>query len=54
MGPHYKRWVKLLSIGKLEEEFYNNLVFKQNEIDVLKKYGILTNEKAMNVLQHLD
>jgi len=54
MGPHYKRWVKLLSVGKLEEEFYNNLVFKQNEIDVLKKYGILTNEKAMNVLQHIN
>jgi len=54
MGPHYKRWVKLLEEGKLEEEFYNNLIFKQNEINVLKKYGIVVKEKAMNVLQHLN
>jgi len=41
MGPHYRRWVKLLDEGKLEEEYYNNIVFNQNEIDVFKKYGIL-------------
>ncbi|NPA11419.1 MAG: glycosyltransferase family 2 protein [Epsilonproteobacteria bacterium] len=54
MGPHYRRWVKLLNEGRLEEEFYNNLVFKQNEIEVLKKYGVIVNEKAMNVLQHIN
>ncbi len=45
MGPHYKRWVKLLNIGKLEEEFYNNLVFKENEIKILEKYGIVIKDK---------
>ncbi len=45
MGPHYKRWVKLLSVGKLEEEFYNNLVFKGTEINILEKYGIVIKDK---------
>ncbi len=45
MGPHYKRWVKLLNEGKLEEEFYNNLVFKNEEIKVLEKYGIVVKDK---------
>jgi hypothetical protein len=47
MGPHYRRWVKLLDEGKLEEEFYNNLVFKQNEIEVLKKFGVVIEDKRM-------
>jgi primosomal protein N' len=54
MGPHYKRWVKLLNEGKLEEEFYNNLVFKKTDIDVLQKYGIITKEKALDVLFNLN
>jgi hypothetical protein len=54
MGPHYKRWVKLLNEGKLEEEFYNNLVFKKDEMKVLEKYGIITKEKALDVLFNLD
>ncbi len=41
MGPHYKRWVNLYNDGKLEDEFKNNVVFNQNEIDVLSKYGIV-------------
>ncbi len=52
MGPHYKRWVKLLNEGKLEEEFYNNLVFKDEEIKILEKYGIVVKEN--NVLQHIN
>jgi len=52
MGPHYKRWVKLLENGKLEEEFYNNLVFKKEELKVLEKFGIIVKEK--NVLQHIN
>ena len=54
MGPHYKRWVKLLNEGKLEEEFYNNLVFKKDEMKVLEKYGIITKEKALDVLFNLN
>jgi len=54
MGPHYRRWVRLLEEGKLEEEFYTNLVFSPTEIEVFKKFGVLTDEKAMNVLQHLN
>jgi len=52
MGPHYKRWVRLLESGKLEEEFYNNLVFKKEELKVLEKFGIIVKEK--NVLQHIN
>jgi len=54
MGPHYKRWVKLLNEGKLEEEFYNNLVFKKDEMKVLEKYGIITKEKVLDVLFNLN
>ena len=54
MGPHYKRWVKLLNEGRLEEEFYNNLVFKKDEMKVLEKYGIITKEKALDVLFNLN
>ncbi len=42
MGPHYRRWVKIYNDGKLEDEFNNNVVFTQNEIDVLKKYSIVS------------
>jgi len=48
MGPHYRRWVRLLDEGKLEEEFYNNLVFSQKDIEVFEKYGVIVKEK--NVL----
>lgn len=41
MGPHYRRWVKLYNEGKLEQEFENNIVFSQREIDVLGKYDII-------------
>lgn len=41
MGPHYRRWIKLYNEGKLEEEFLQNIVFSQHEIDVLEKYAIL-------------
>ena len=54
MGPHYKRWVKLLNEGKLEEEFHKNLVFKDENIKILEKYGIVVKQKASNVLQHIN
>jgi len=41
MGPHYKRWVKLLNKGLLEEEFYNNILFNQEELETFKKYAIV-------------
>jgi len=47
MGPHYRRWVKLLEEGKLEEEFFNNLVFKKEEIKVLEKFNIVTKDERM-------
>ena len=48
MGPHYKRWVKLLESGKLEEEFYNNLVFKKEELKVLEKFGIIVKDERIS------
>jgi len=52
MGPHYRRWVRLLDEGKLEEEFYNNLVFKKSDIQTFEKYGIIV--KDNNVLFDID
>jgi len=52
MGPHYRRWVRLLDEGKLEEEFYNNLVFKKSDIKTFEKYGIIV--KDNNVLFDID
>jgi len=41
----------LLENGKLEEEFYNNLVFKKEELKVLEKFGIIIkNERISNCL----
>lgn len=47
MGPHYRRWVKLYNEGKLEEEFHERLCFKKDEIDVMKKYAILTEDHTI-------
>ncbi len=47
MGPHYRRWVRLYNAGKLEEEFANNIVFNQSDLDVLSKYDIVSNEKPI-------
>jgi glycosyltransferase involved in cell wall biosynthesis len=43
MGPHYRRWVKLYNAGRLEEE-YRRLLFSDNDIAVLSKYGIVTED----------
>ncbi|HHH19373.1 MAG TPA: glycosyltransferase family 2 protein [Campylobacterales bacterium] len=47
MGPHYRRWVKLYNEGKLQEEFENNIVFSQGEIDVLSKYDIVKHDAGI-------
>ncbi|MBD3792766.1 MAG: glycosyltransferase family 2 protein [Campylobacterales bacterium] len=47
MGPHYRRWVKLYNEGKLQEEFENNIVFSQNEINVLNKYDIVKQDMTI-------
>ncbi len=41
MGPHYKRWVELLNKGLLEDEFYSNILFNNEELKVLQKYAIV-------------
>ncbi len=41
MGPHYRRWASIYNAGKLKEEFENNILFSQTDIDVLEKFGIL-------------
>jgi len=47
MGPHYRRWVKIYNEGKLEEEFYKNIIFKQRDIQTLVKYNILQRDKTI-------
>ena len=41
MGPHYKRWVRLYKEGKLEKEYYENIVVKQKYLPTLEKVGII-------------
>ena len=41
MGPHYRRWVKLYNEGRLKEEFENRIVFKNDAMEVFKRYGIV-------------
>ena len=43
MGPHYRRWVRLLNEGKLEAEF-EKILLNQKEIDVFTKYGVVTED----------
>lgn len=50
MGPHYRRWVKLYNEGKLQEEFENNVVFSQKNIDVLSQYAIIKEDKDIKAL----
>lgn len=47
MGPHYRRWTRLYNEGRLEEEFYNNILFTQPVLDVLAKYDIVSSEKPI-------
>lgn len=44
MGDHYRRWVKILNEGRLEEEF-ERFILSQPEIDTLLKLGILETHK---------
>jgi len=41
MGPHYRRWVKLYNEGRLKEEFENRIIFKNDAMEVFKRYGIV-------------
>ena len=40
MGDHYRRWVRLLDEGKLEEEF-KRFILSSEELVVLKKLGVV-------------
>jgi len=40
MGDHYRRWVRILDEGGLEEEF-KRFILANNEIEVLKKLGVI-------------
>ncbi|MEA3512401.1 MAG: glycosyltransferase family 2 protein [Campylobacterota bacterium] len=40
MGNHYRRWVKIYEDSELEEE-YKRFLFKNEEIEFLKRIGIL-------------
>jgi uncharacterized protein YbjQ (UPF0145 family) len=46
MGAHYRRWVKLYNEGKLEEE-YARLCFDDNVLAVLKRYGVVVEERRV-------
>jgi len=47
MGPHYKRWVRLYKEGKLEKEFYENIMVKQSHLQTLQKVGVITKSEKI-------
>ncbi len=47
MGPHYRRWTRLYNEGTLEEEFYQNIVFSQETIDLFCRYDIMAPNPAL-------
>lgn len=50
MGDHYRRWVKMLSNGAIDEE-WQRLVLDETALEVLQKYGIIVcDEYARNVI----
>lgn len=52
-GDHYKRWVRLLNEGKLNEEL-NRLALDETDTQVLKKYGVIREDKtAYNALSSI-
>ena len=48
MGDHYRRWVRILDEGGLEEEF-KRFILVDNEIDVLIKLGVLKRSKVVSL-----
>ncbi|MDO6564789.1 glycosyltransferase family 2 protein [Amphritea sp. 1_MG-2023] len=44
MGDHYRRWVRMLNEGTLEDEF-KRFILNQQEIDTLLKLGVLEHKK---------
>lgn len=46
MGDHYKRWVRMLDEGKLEEEF-NRFVMSEKDVEVLTRFGVIEKYTAV-------
>ena len=46
MGDHYRRWVKLLDEGKLEQEF-NKFILTDSDIAVTDRLGITQNARPL-------
>lgn len=44
MGNHYRRWVRMMDEGRLNEE-WQRLVLDQNAISVLTKYGVVVKDE---------
>ncbi|MBD3756044.1 MAG: hypothetical protein IE937_10480 [Gammaproteobacteria bacterium] len=50
MGDHYRRWVRMLNDGVIDEE-WQRLVLDEASIEVLQKYGVIVrDEHARDVI----
>lgn len=50
MGDHYRRWVRMLNDGVIDEE-WQRLVLDEASIEVLQKYGVIVrDERARDVI----
>jgi Glycosyl transferase family 2. len=45
MGKPYHRWVRLYNSGMLKDEFDRNILFSKPDIEILKKYDIICEDK---------
>ncbi len=53
MGDHYRRWVRMLNDGVIEQE-WQRLVLDEPSIDVLQKYGVIVKDtKAQEVIKRI-
>jgi len=51
MGDHYRRWVKMLNDGVLDEE-WQRLVLDETAIEVMEKYGVIVKDiRAKEIIQ---
>lgn len=53
MGDHYRRWVRMLNDGLLEQE-WQRLVLDKQALEVLQKYGVIIKDtRAQDVIKRI-
>jgi hypothetical protein len=48
MGVPYKRWIRLFNEGKLQEEFNEKIIIKNDDLKTLAKYGVVRYDETIS------